>query len=100
MVCESVNPKIPYFNAPIYLENKVQTPEICRWAIYLTKGIDCNWKGRRSSGTHQSALLHDKAPRRNCGCVFQNRGQILHRGGQTATARKVGRKGFDADGRC
>jgi len=23
MVCESVNPKIPYFNAPIYLENKV-----------------------------------------------------------------------------
>lgn len=22
MVCESVNPKIPYFNAPIYLENK------------------------------------------------------------------------------
>lgn len=24
MVCESVNPKVPYFNAPIYLENKVQ----------------------------------------------------------------------------
>ena len=23
MVCESNNPKIPYFNAPIYLENKV-----------------------------------------------------------------------------
>ena len=23
LVCESVNPKIPYFNAPIYLENKV-----------------------------------------------------------------------------
>ncbi|KAI4245724.1 MAG: hypothetical protein L6R40_002252 [Gallowayella cf. fulva] len=23
MLCESVNPKIPYFNAPIYLENKV-----------------------------------------------------------------------------
>ena len=23
IVCESVNPKIPYFNAPIYLENKV-----------------------------------------------------------------------------
>ena len=21
--CESINPKIPYFNAPIYLENKV-----------------------------------------------------------------------------
>ena len=24
MVCESVNPKLPYFNAPIYLENKVR----------------------------------------------------------------------------
>lgn len=24
MVCESVNPKIPYFNAPIFLENKTQ----------------------------------------------------------------------------
>ncbi len=23
MVCESINPKIPFFNAPIYLENKV-----------------------------------------------------------------------------
>ncbi|OCT44040.1 H/ACA ribonucleoprotein complex subunit 1 [Cladophialophora carrionii] len=22
MVCESINPKVPYFNAPIYLENK------------------------------------------------------------------------------
>jgi H/ACA ribonucleoprotein complex subunit 1 len=26
MVCESINPKIPYFNAPIYLENKVHRP--------------------------------------------------------------------------
>lgn len=25
MVCESVNVKIPYFNAPIYLENKVRS---------------------------------------------------------------------------
>jgi rRNA processing protein Gar1 len=24
IVCESVNTKIPYFNAPIYLENKVR----------------------------------------------------------------------------
>jgi len=24
MVCKSVNEKIPYFNAPIYLENKTQ----------------------------------------------------------------------------
>ncbi|PVI03290.1 hypothetical protein DM02DRAFT_612363 [Periconia macrospinosa] len=24
MFCESINTKIPYFNAPIYLENKVR----------------------------------------------------------------------------
>lgn len=27
MFCESINTKIPYFNAPIYLENKVDTTE-------------------------------------------------------------------------
>lgn len=26
IVCESINTKIPYFNAPIYLQNKVQNP--------------------------------------------------------------------------
>ena len=38
MVCESINTKIPYFNAPIYLENKVRriptgsavTADMCR----------------------------------------------------------------------
>ena len=28
LVCESINPKIPYFNAPIYLENKVRDTKI------------------------------------------------------------------------
>ncbi|CAH1761975.1 2764_t:CDS:2, partial [Entrophospora sp. SA101] len=28
MVCLSVNPKIPYFNAPIYLENKNQIGKV------------------------------------------------------------------------
>jgi H/ACA ribonucleoprotein complex subunit 1 len=27
IVCESVNTKIPYFNAPIYLENKVRVSD-------------------------------------------------------------------------
>lgn len=32
MVCESINPKIPYFNAPIYLENKVREyQDVFRW---------------------------------------------------------------------
>jgi H/ACA ribonucleoprotein complex subunit 1 len=30
MFCESINTKIPYFNAPIYLENKVHILWICR----------------------------------------------------------------------
>ncbi|KAJ9604113.1 H/ACA snoRNP pseudouridylase subunit [Cladophialophora chaetospira] len=28
MVCESINPKIPYFNAPIYLENKTSIGKV------------------------------------------------------------------------
>ncbi|ORY06279.1 Gar1-domain-containing protein [Basidiobolus meristosporus CBS 931.73] len=28
MVCKSINPKIPYFNAPIYLENKTQIGKV------------------------------------------------------------------------
>ncbi|EXJ85772.1 H/ACA ribonucleoprotein complex subunit 1 [Capronia coronata CBS 617.96] len=28
MVCESVNAKIPYFNAPIYLENKTSIGKV------------------------------------------------------------------------
>lgn len=47
MVCESINPKIPYFNAPIYLENKVHL-RICalrRMFISLIGATDGNWKG-------------------------------------------------------
>jgi H/ACA ribonucleoprotein complex subunit 1 len=35
MVCESINTKIPYFNAPIFLENKVHIAATPR-KIYLT----------------------------------------------------------------
>ena len=28
MLCVSTNPKIPYFNAPIYLENKTQIGKV------------------------------------------------------------------------
>ncbi|CAO3592823.1 unnamed protein product [Absidia cylindrospora] len=28
MVCKSINPKVPYFNAPIYLENKSQIGKV------------------------------------------------------------------------
>lgn len=47
MVCESINPKIPYFNAPIYLENKVQLQH-CFHAgkrdANWRSGIDTSWK--------------------------------------------------------
>lgn len=32
MLCESINPKIPYFNAPIYLENKVRLSNLLSMA--------------------------------------------------------------------
>lgn len=30
LFCESINVKIPYFNAPIYLENKVRSHPMAR----------------------------------------------------------------------
>lgn len=36
IVCESVNPKIPYFNAPIYLENKVALDTFESYICHLT----------------------------------------------------------------
>lgn len=38
MVCESINPKIPYFNAPIYLENKVCCAENANSDISRSSG--------------------------------------------------------------
>ena len=32
IVCESINTRIPYFNAPIYLENKVSNAAILAFA--------------------------------------------------------------------
>lgn len=38
MVCESINPKIPYFNAPIYLENKVRYDKPVNFDIIRSAG--------------------------------------------------------------
>jgi hypothetical protein len=49
MFCQSINTKIPYFNAPIYLENKVHTAPI---------HCDCWMVGKRKADTiyrHPSA---------------------------------------------
>lgn len=61
MVCESVNPKIPYFNAPIYLENKARMPK--NGVVSFMKvnmGIDINRQSRRDSGTSEPSLFHNK----------------------------------------
>jgi rRNA processing protein Gar1 len=34
ILCESINTKIPYFNAPIYLENKVRILSACMVAHF------------------------------------------------------------------
>ena len=80
MLCESVNPKIPYFNAPIYLENKVNW--MARRNVSVWKAnvdLDCHWQSRRDTRTHQPSLLHNKTARGYRGYIFQDRGQILHR---------------------
>lgn len=41
MFCQSNNPKIPYFNAPIYLENKARPLwHILSFGILLTRYAD------------------------------------------------------------
>lgn len=54
MVCESVNTKIPYFNAPIYLENKVSrgSHEGLVPLANPTTTLDIHWQSRRDSRPH------------------------------------------------
>lgn len=79
MVCESVNPKIPYFNAPIYLENKVIYAIRNTRVVSMSDTIpDHDRKSRRDIGAHQSSLLHNQASRGHCGYIVQVRGQVLH----------------------
>jgi rRNA processing protein Gar1 len=57
MVCESVNVKIPYFNAPIYLENKVHRIENrIRSSRKLTRGSNKSAKLTRSSGRSTKSI--------------------------------------------
>lgn len=44
IVCESINEKIPYFNAPIYLENKVTQAIDSLCDSYIDESIDRYWK--------------------------------------------------------
>ena len=70
MVCESVNSKLPYFNAPIYLENKASIGD-CNSYVEPNIILDFNWQSGRSSGPNKPGLLYDQAAgghRRN---IFQ-----------------------------
>ncbi|KAG7134540.1 H/ACA ribonucleoprotein complex subunit GAR1 like [Verticillium longisporum] len=43
MVCESINPKVPQFNAQMFLENKVSIPPACQraWLVsYMQASTD------------------------------------------------------------
>lgn len=75
MVCESINPKIPYFNAPIYLENKVRTTAFfsLRMIVVLSAVTDRDWQSRRDSGPAQSSIFYDQTSGRDSGYVFQSR---------------------------
>lgn len=50
IVCQSINTKIPYFNAPIYLENKVRSPVLLSVPTHtLTSSSPSSAKSTRSS---------------------------------------------------
>lgn len=51
MLCESINTKIPYFNAPVYLENKVRTLAVS----YLTPEANCDNRHLLAKSTRSSA---------------------------------------------
>jgi hypothetical protein len=79
MFCESSNPKIPYFNAPIYLENKVHIPDFISGNMAEANvRPDTYWQSRRDPRTDQPGLLHDKDARRHTGKVIQEGRQGLH----------------------
>lgn len=62
LVCESINTKIPYFNAPIYLQNKVNPNSAHLQKFTPTNSItDSNWKSGRDSRSHKPGLLHHQA---------------------------------------
>jgi hypothetical protein len=74
MVCESINTKIPYFNAPIYLENKVgyskSIPEtladICRHQSgRWTRSWDPSTKFTSPSSRKRAYKLHLSSPETN-----------------------------------
>jgi hypothetical protein len=58
MLYESTNTKIPYFNAPIYLENKVPIPFL---QGKNADHLDAIGKGRRDTWSHDPSSLHGKA---------------------------------------
>lgn len=70
MVCESTNPKVPYFNAPIYLENKVSA--LCRSMKRADSFLDIDWQGRRDSRSHKSGLFYDQTTGGHTSYVVQN----------------------------
>jgi hypothetical protein len=77
IVCESVNVKIPYFNAPIYLENKVCSLENLD-EVTPNASVDPDRKSRRDPRPAQPSLLHYQAARGYSGELVQRRRQVLH----------------------
>ena len=93
MVVESTNPKVPHFNAPIYLENKVRYPPhpVSRSLLprLLTQTLDGSRQGRRGPRPHKPSLLHHQALRGHPGDLVQVRRQVLHCRREATTPRAV-----------
>jgi hypothetical protein len=87
MFCESINTKIPYFNAPIYLENKVHILRHGTWrGKWADPAIDTHWQSRRNPRPVEPGLLHHQASRGHTSQVLQSWRQVLHRRRQAAAS--------------
>lgn len=105
MVVESTNPKVPHFNAPIYLENKVRylSPQFNLFSLppqLLTQTPDSSRQGRRGPRPYKPSLLHHQALRGHPGDLVQVRRQVLHCRREATTPRAVPPQAEASSGIC
>ncbi|KAI8978033.1 Gar1/Naf1 RNA binding region-domain-containing protein [Pilobolus umbonatus] len=113
MVCKSINPKIPYFNAPIFLENKSQIGKVDEilgpinevyFTVKMQEGmVASSFKAddKVYIGTDKLLPLERFLPKpkaKASGKPTGNQGKVEKRGGRGGFAGRGGRGGFSDRG--
>ena len=93
--------QIPYFNAPIFLQNKTQIGRIeeifgginnsvsSRMQLPHALPVVCASVPSGPDRAHISAVLHDQDAGGHCGHLIRKWGQIFHRPHEVAAPRQV-----------